>query len=172
LRLLDLNYSRGYDTCPFVAELTHLTNLQVLDLTVCCRLEDDDLQLLANAPHLQSLIALRLAANDEYRGSITEVGIARLVESLHLTNLRQLTLSNHEDLNDVAVDRLLEWKHVGQLEVLEVSCRDITDAGVRALACAPQLCNLRRLVLDGTGLKSDTILQLLDSRPLSKLAEL
>jgi hypothetical protein len=172
LRLLDLNYSRGYDTCPFVAELTHLTNLQVLDLTVCCRFEDNDLQLLANAPHLQSLVALRLAANDEYRGSITAEGIARLTDSLYLTNLRQLTLNNHEDLNDDAVSRLLEWKHVGQLEVLELSCRDITDAGVRALSRDPQLRNLRRLVLDGTRLESDTILQLLDSRHLSGLLEL
>jgi hypothetical protein len=172
LRMLDLNYSRGYETCPFVAELTHLTNLLILDLTVCRRLEDGELAILANAAHLQSLVALRLAADDEYRGSITEDGIARLVESPYLTNLRQLTLNNHEDLNDDAVRRLLEWEHAGQLEVLELSCRDITDAGVRAIARSPRLRKLRRLVLDGSRLDPETIAAVVDSEHLRGLVEL
>jgi uncharacterized protein (TIGR02996 family) len=171
LRLLDFNYSRGIDSCPLVAELTNLTNLLVLDLTVCCRFEDREMALLTDAAHLRSLVALRLAADDDYRGGITADGIGRLVESRYLTNLRQLTLNNHEDLDDTAVDRLLAWERVGQLEVLELSCRDIRDAGVVAIARAPELRNLRRLVLDGSRLAPETIAAVLDSRHLRGLTE-
>jgi hypothetical protein len=171
LRMLDFNYSRGIDSCPLVAGLTNLTNLLVLDLTVCCRFEDGQLALLADAAHLRSLVALRLAANDEYRGAITADGIGRLVESRYLTNLRQLTLNNHEDLDDTAVYRLLEWERVGQLEVLELSCWGITDAGVLAIARAPELRNLRRLVLDGRRLPPETIAAVLASRHLRGLTE-
>src|SRR5262249_37543362 len=138
---------------------------------VCCRFEDGELALLADAAHLQSLVALRLAADDEYRGAITADGITRLVGSKYLTNLRQLTLNNHEDLNDTAVYRLLEWERVGQLEVLELSCRDITDAGVIAIARAPELRNLQRLVLDGSRLAPETIAAVLDSHHLRRLTE-
>jgi uncharacterized protein (TIGR02996 family) len=171
LRLLDFNYSRGFDSCELVAELTNLTNLLVLDLTVCCRFEDGQLALLADAAHLRSLVALRLAANDEYRGGISADGITRLVESRYLTSLRQLTLNNHEDLNDTAVFRLLEWERVGQLDVLELSCRDITDAGGIGIARAPELRNLRRLVLDGTRLAPETIAAVLGSHHLRGLTE-
>lgn len=172
LRVLDLNYSRGLEACPLVARLTHLTNLLVLDLTACCRMDDRGLEQLAGAPHLRSLVALRLAADDEYLGAITEDGVASLVASPHLTNLRQLTLNNHEDLNDESVRRLLGWDRVGQLEVLELSCRDVADAGVSLLAQSRKLKNLRRLVLDGRRLSQETIASVLDSPSLRGLREL
>jgi len=171
LRVLDFNFSSGEDSCPLVAELTHLTNLLVLDLTLCCRFGDWCLAQLTEAPHLQSLVALRLGADDEYLGSITSTGITSLVNSPYLTNLRQLVLNNHEDLDDEAVRLLTKWERLGQLEVLEISCRNITDVGVSLLSGCRQLQRLRRLVLDGTRLSPQVIQGVLDSPHLYGLTE-
>lgn len=193
-RLQSLQLSFGVDDEQMrgLFETPRLGQLRLLNLD-SSGLSTEGARALARCEHLADLRSLNLS-----RTNIRQKGIAALVRSEYLTTLRELRLESvefdgkiarqllsqqrphlaslalsHAGVSDVAVFALAETGQFPQLRRLWLSSNDkITSAGVRALAGASHLANLRWLQLSGTSVGAAGIVALGNSPHLRRLTRL
>ncbi len=154
-----------------IANATHLTNLQVLDLSGN-EIRDEGLEALAGAQHLRSLRALRLGrAFSDGANDLTEAGITALSRSRCFHSLVQLVLDGNE-VGANGIDSLLGADWIHNLTELNVADAWIGEPGLLALASSQSLVNLRRLDVSGNGITETIARAFLHSDALPNLTDL
>lgn len=113
-----------------VCALAALSNLAVLDLTLCENVTDKGVHALSNIATLREL-------NLSFCEKVGDYGVRSLAD---LPNLQVLSLRNIRGLTDEGVEALACGLTRNTITELDLSdCRDVSDAGVE------HLCGLERL---------------------------
>ncbi len=180
-----------------VAAATHLTGLEELDLTNGF-VGVAGTAALAGARHLTNLRVLRFDSfgsgyvDDPF---VTTEGVRALVESSHLKSLRTLGLAGH-GLDAAAVELVFRHPGFARLESVSLSSTEFVFAPgdvlpgparwhdldlrycqlgattLRSLLALPQLSELRRLRLNGSGVTAEGVRELAGASAAGHLREL
>jgi hypothetical protein len=116
-----------------LARSRHLTRLRLLDLGGH-HIGDAGLKDLAESPIARPLEHLDVSYNEI--GSIGESGITAVVESPYFDRLRVLNLARNA-ISPLAADALAHWPQLEQMEVIDLTACDISDAAKVLLQGSP-----------------------------------
>jgi len=128
-------------TSPHLADLRHLYLRYGFGMDDCGFVERQTLELLCSGKYLRHLTRLDLSLNEYVSRDINV-----FVTTPGLPALRHLCLRG-VFLGAEGTRTLATSASLGRLRELDLSCNDIGDAGAEALAAAPHLASLTRLVV-------------------------
>jgi len=120
----------------------HLTGLRELNLAEC-QVGSRVIKDLFAYPW-QGLERLDLSSND-----LTAAGVRHVAGSLRMATVRSLNLGGNHHVNDDGAVALARSPHLGALVALDLGFWELRARGVRALAEAPWMKQMRRLELCG-----------------------
>lgn len=146
--------------CPALRQVTKITAFMN-------DFDDESMRILATCPHLENLQAIDLWGNEDITGD----GIASLLSSPHLGNLRDLELATISCGNEGAI-ALAQSPRLRQLRKLNLSATGLNDAGAIVLLQSKNLGPLKELNLDNNPLGDATALALARSKRLTTLTVL
>lgn len=142
-----------------------LANVRLFDLSGC-RLSAEEIQVLAECPHLQNLRWLGLA-----RTGITLNGVRALLQSSYLQGLRGIDLEGN-DLKGSTGFALAEARDHPGLEVMELGRNDLDARSTWSITGACHAGKVTRLRLDGNPLGDWGVEDLARSKGMTHLRSL
>lgn len=148
-----------------LVESPHLKSIQELNLSGN-GIGLPGVRSLAASPHLSMVNALSMSHNP-----IGDLGLYALVSSAYLRQIGTLRVA-YCDLSDASVQYLIQSPILPNLELLDLSDNQIGNAGLRELVGSPQVAKLTVLRLNRIAINSLAIPQLVQSPHLRKLTSL
>jgi uncharacterized protein (TIGR02996 family) len=123
-------------------------------------------------PAVGPAVLLRVAVLDLSRNNLTPDGLELVLSGRESAGVRELDLSQNDELGDAGVGVLAESPLTAGLHTLRLARVNLTDAGLASLAGSPHVVRLAALDVSNNPLGDDGFRALLDSRSMPALKRL